>query len=116
MYTLFSNALGLPQAAYLDLPRLRDEWEVAVGRCRELFAAFGVQSQDVLLRLTNRRLYNGSHAQEYLAGRGVEWEERLTRWTLGVQHALQEDTALSPFRGRRRFRREELTRRWRETR
>ena len=76
--SLLSDALGLPQATYLDFPRSR-EWEVAVGRYHELFAAFGIRSQNVPLRLTNRRLYIGSHAQEYLAGLDAAWEERSKR-------------------------------------
>lgn len=47
--SLFSNALGLPQGAYLDFPRL-NEWEAAAGRYRGLFTASGVISQDILLR------------------------------------------------------------------
>ena len=93
---LFSDALGLPQAAYLDFPRSR-EWEVAVDRYRTLFVAFGIRSQDILLRLTNRRHYIRPHVQEYLAGLDAEWEERLTRWTLGVQDALEEGIAPPPF-------------------
>ena len=64
-----------------------------------LFAAFGIRSQNVLLRLTNRRLYIGPHVQEYLAGLDAEREERLTRWTLGVQNALEDSTALPPVPG-----------------
>ena len=65
--SLFSDALVQLQAAYLDFPR-SSEWEVAVGRYRALFAAFGIRSQNVLLRLTNRRLCIGLHVQDYLAG------------------------------------------------
>ena len=36
--SLFSDALGLPQAAYLDFPRSR-EWEVAIDRYRTLIVA-----------------------------------------------------------------------------
>ena len=53
--SLFSDALGLPRATYLDFPHPR-EWEAVVGRYRALFTAFGIRSQDILLRLTNRRL------------------------------------------------------------
>ena len=63
---LLSDALGLPQGTYLDFPRSR-EWEVAVGRYRALFAAFGIQAEDIILRLTNRRLYIGPHVQLCLA-------------------------------------------------
>ena len=94
--SLFSDALGLPQAAYIDFPRSR-EWQVAVGRYRALFVAFGIRPQDILLRLTNRRLYIGPHVQEYLVGLDAEWEERLTRWTLEVQNALEEGIAPPPF-------------------
>ena len=41
---------------------------MAVGRYRALFAAFGIQAQDILLRSTNRGFYKGPHAQSYLAG------------------------------------------------
>ena len=58
--SLFSDALGLPQGAYLDFPHSR-EWEAAVGRYRALFAGVGIQAQDILLRLTHRRLYIGPH-------------------------------------------------------
>ena len=48
--SLFSDALGLPQEAYLNFPRSR-EWEVAVDRYRTLFVAFGIRAQDILLQL-----------------------------------------------------------------
>ena len=70
---------------------------MAVGRYRALFAAFGIRSQNVPLRLTNRWLYIGPHVQEYLTGLDAEWEKCLTRWILGVQNALEEGTALPPF-------------------
>ena len=79
----FSDALGLPQEASLDFPSSK-EWEVNVDRYRTLFVAFGIRSQDILLRLQNRRPYTGPHAQEYFAGLDAEWEERLPRWILGV--------------------------------
>ena len=69
--SLFSDALGLPSAAYLDLPRPR-EWESAVSRYCTLFTAFEIRSQDVLLRLTHRRLYVGPHVQKYLVGLSSE--------------------------------------------
>ena len=84
--SLFSDGLGLPRAAYVDFPRPR-EWEAAVGRYRALFTAFGIRSQDVLLRLTNRRLYIGPQVQECLAGLDAEWEELLTRLTRGSKCA-----------------------------
>ena len=56
----FSDALGPPQAAYLDFTFSR-EWEVVVGHYRVLLAPFGIRSRNVQLRLTNRRLYNGPH-------------------------------------------------------
>ena len=89
-------AQGLPQAVYFDFPRSR-EWEVAVDRYRALFVASGVRSQNILLRLSNRRLYIGPHLQECLAGLDAEWEERLTRWTLGLQDALGGGIAPPPF-------------------
>ena len=88
--SLFSDALGLPRAAYLDFPH-PSEWEEAVGRYRALF------TQDILLRLTNRRLDIGPHVEEYLVGLDAKWEELLTRWTLGVQNALEEGFTPSPF-------------------
>ena len=53
--------------------------------------------QDVLLGLPNGRLYTGPHLQEHLASPNPECEEHLTRWTLGVQSALERGDALSPF-------------------
>ena len=73
-------------------------------------------SQDVLLRLTNRRLYIRTNVQEYLAGLDAEWEERLTRWTLGVHNALEGGTAFLLVPGGVALRREERSRRWREIR
>ena len=96
LLSMFSNALGLPQVAYLDFPRRR-EWEAAADRYSALFTAFGIRLLDNLLQLTNRRLYIGPHVQEYLVGLDADWEERLTRWTLGVQNALEEGFALPPF-------------------
>ena len=75
LHSLLSDALGLRQAAYLDFPRSR-EWNVAVGRYGALFAAFGIRSPDILLRLANRRLYNGPHVQGCLAGLDAELKER----------------------------------------
>ena len=94
--SLFSHALGLPQEAYLGFPRIR-EWEMAAAHYRERFAAYTIQPQDILLRLQNRRLHIGHHAQEFLAGPCVKQEERLTRWTLGVRHTLEVGDALPPF-------------------
>ena len=94
--SLFSYALGLPRAVYLDFPRPR-KWEEAAGRYRVLFTTFGIRSQDILLPLTNRRLYIGPHIQEYLVGLDAEWEELLTRWTLWVQNALEECLTPPPF-------------------
>ena len=76
--SLFIDALGLPQEVNLDFLRSR-EWEVAVNRYRTLFVAFGIRSQDILLRIPNRRLYIGPDVLDYLAGLDAEWEERLTR-------------------------------------
>ena len=47
--SLCSGALGLLQGAHLDFPRSRER-EVAVSRYRALFAAFGIQAQDILLQ------------------------------------------------------------------
>ena len=64
--SLFSDTLGLPQGAHLGFPR-SGELEVAVGRYRALFAAFGIQAQDIVLRLANRRLYIAPQVQSSLA-------------------------------------------------
>ena len=56
-----------------------------------------VQSQDILLRLSNQGLYIGPHFREYLVGLDAECEERLSRRTLGVQSALEVGDALSSF-------------------
>ena len=93
---LFRDALGLPHGAHLDFPRSR-EWEVAVGRYRALLVAFEIQAHDILLRLTNRRLYIGIHVKPYLAGLNGEWEERLTLWTLAVQTAPEKGVDLPLF-------------------
>ena len=69
---------------------------MVVGRYRALFAAFGIQGQGILIRLTNWRLYIGPYGRSYLAGLDGDWEERLTRWTLAVQTALEEGVEL-PF-------------------
>ena len=74
--SLFSYALGLPQAACVEIPCSRER-EEAVGRYRTLFAAFEIPPQDILLRLINRRLDIGPHVQEYLAGLDAEWEGAL---------------------------------------
>ena len=91
--SLFSDALGLPSPTYLYFPRPR----AAVSCYRTLFTAFEIRPQYVLLRLPNRRLYIGPHVQEYLVGLDSEWEEHLTRWTLGVQNALRSGAALPTF-------------------
>ena len=48
--SLFSDAMDLPQGAYLDFPRTR-EWEVAAANYRTLFAAYvvgyGIGPQDL---------------------------------------------------------------------
>ena len=93
---LFCDALSLPRGGYLDFPRPR-EWEAIAGRYRALSAAHTIQTQDVLLRLPNERLYIGPHLQKYLARLDAECEERLTGWTLGVQSALERGDALPPF-------------------
>ena len=52
---------------------------------------------DTVLRLPNRRIYILPHVQEFLAGLDSTWEDRLSRWTLGVRNALEEGEALPPF-------------------
>ena len=82
--SLFSDELNLPQEACLDFPRTR-KWEAATAHYRTLFIAYGIRSQDVLLRLPCRRLYIGPRVQATLTGLDTEGEGRLTRWTLDVQ-------------------------------
>ena len=96
LFFAFRDALGLPQGAYLDFPGPR-EWDTAAGRYRTLFAAYAIQPQDILLRLPNQRLYIEPHDREYLVGLDAEYEERPTRWTLGVRSALEAGDALPPF-------------------
>ena len=50
-----------------------------------------------MLRLPNRRVYILPHVREFLAGPDSTWEDRLTRWTLGVRNALKKGEALPPF-------------------
>ena len=96
MCSLFGNALELPQEACLDFPRTR-EWKAAAAHYRTLFIAYGIRWQDILLRILSGRLYIGPHVQDYLAGVDTEWEERLPRWTLGVQSVLEAGDAMPPF-------------------
>ena len=56
-----------------------------------------IRPQDILLRLLNWRFYIGPHVQVHLAGLNTEWEERLTRWTLSVQSALEAGDVLPPL-------------------
>lgn len=86
----------MPQARYLNLP-CSQGWEVAPGRYFMLFTEFGIRLLDVSLRLPCRRLYIGSHVQEYLAGLDAAWEEHLTMRTRGVKNALERGNALSFF-------------------
>ena len=85
--SLFCDALCLPTR----------EWEAATVRYRVVFEAYAIQPQDIFLRLPNRRIYMVPHVQEFLAGIDSEWEERLTRWTLGVRNALEAGDALPLF-------------------
>ena len=94
--SLFWDAMDLPQGAYLDFPRPR-QWKTAAGRYRVLFAAYDIQPQDILLRNPNQILYIGPRVQEYLVGLDAEFEERLTRGTLGIQSALEASGALPSF-------------------
>ena len=84
------------QGAYLDFPRPR-EWRAAAGRYHEIFAAYGICPQYTVPRFPNRRVYILPHVQEFLAGLDSTWEDRLTRWTLGAQNALEEGETLPPF-------------------
>ena len=67
---------------------------VAIERCSP---HFNIRPQAILLRLTNRRLYVGTHVHQHLTGLDTEWEERLTQWTLGIQNALEEGVGLPLF-------------------
>ena len=71
------------------------QWEAAIGRYSALFTASGIRTQDILLRLSNPKLYI-VYVHEYLEGLEDEWEDRLTMWTFGVQNAVEVDGAL-PF-------------------
>ena len=94
--SLLCDVLDLPQGAYLDFSRPRG-WETAAGRYRTLFVAYAIQPQDILLRFPDQRLYIGPHVQEYLVDLDAEWAERLTRWALGFQSALEAGDAPLPF-------------------
>ena len=78
---------------------------------RALFTAFGIRSQDILLRLANPRLYIGSHVREYLVGLDTEWE--MAPWS--SKSAGGGSLRLLPFWWRRRPRREDRSRSSRET-
>ena len=75
---LFSDALSLPQRAYVDFLRPR-EWQTSASHYREVFAAYTIRAQDISLRLPNRRIYILPHVQEFLAGFDPTLEDRLTR-------------------------------------
>ena len=94
--SLFGDALGLPQGAYLDFHQPR-EWRAEAGHYREIFAAYGVRPQDTVLELPNRSIYILPYVQEFLAGLDSTWEDFLTRWTFRVRNALEEGKALPPF-------------------
>lgn len=81
--SLVSDALDLPQTTRLDFLRTRG-WKTAATYSRTLFVAYGVRPQEISLQLPNHRLYIRPPVQEYLAGIDAKWEERLTRWALGV--------------------------------
>ena len=42
-------------------------------------------------------IYIGLHVQAYLGGLDTEWAGRLTRWTLGVQNAVEAGDVIPPF-------------------
>ena len=94
--SLFADALGLPQGAYLHFPRPR-EWQAAAGLDRDIFAAYGIRPQDTVFRLPNRRIYILPHVQEFLVGLESTSEDRLARWTLEVGNAQEEGEALPLF-------------------
>ena len=94
--SLSCDSLDVPQGAYLDFLRPR-EWEAAADRYRTLFVEYTIRAQGILLRFLNQRLYIGPYVQGYLVGLDAECAERLTRWILGVQSALEADDALPPF-------------------
>ena len=60
----------------------------AVCCVRHPTAGYLVQSQII---------YIAPHVQQYLVGHDAEWEDRLTRWTLGVRSALKAGDALPSF-------------------
>ena len=61
----------LPQQDYFHFPRTR-EWEAAAAHYRERFAAYVIRPRDIFLQPPKRRLYMGSHVQEFLARLYVE--------------------------------------------
>ena len=71
--------------------------EAAAADYRQRFAAYAIQPRDIVIRLPNQRIYIGPHVQEFLAGLHAEWEDRPTRWTLGVRNALEAGDVLPPF-------------------
>ena len=91
--SLFSDALDLPQEASTSpLQGNGKRLPPTTVRCAPRTASDPKTSST-----PNRRLYIRPHVQEYLAGLDAEWEERLTRWTLGVRSALEVADALPPF-------------------
>ena len=60
LFSLFSDALGLPQEAYLNFTRAR-KLEVAAAHYRERLAVYAFKPRDILLQLPNRRLCIAPH-------------------------------------------------------
>ena len=99
--SLLSDALGLPQATYLDFPRSR-ELEVAVGRYRALFRRVRDPIAGCPAPVNKRVAIHLAQRPRILPSR----KERLTRWTLRVLNVLERKVPRSlPFRWRRRLRR-----------
>lgn len=74
------------------------------GQYRQIIAAYAIRPPDVVLRLSilpNQRTYTLPYAQEIFCGPRLQvreqWEDRLTRWTVGVQNALGGGEALPRF-------------------
>ena len=75
LYSLLGDALGVPQGAYLDSPRPR-EWPAAAGHHRDIFAAYFICPQEIVLRPPNRRIYILPHmtCPRVLADLEFAWE------------------------------------------
>ena len=94
---LFSHALGLPRGTYLSFLRPTG-WETADWQSLS-YAVRCVRSpvaRNPALTTMSEALH-WVHVQEYLAGPNVEWENCLTRWTLGARNGLEGGVPLPLF-------------------